>query len=1395
MPNPLSSAQAIIFAINSAIKLGRNVQHAYIKSIKSREIVLPLPKFDGSVDVQTANDFFKKKQNPKATKDGFQFIGRIEGLDFLHKKFDTGFDTVKEDEAYIEYYKKFSSLLKAEVGSVNDTYVNTDDLISLLTIRQWEAGKQGSTPLQIIAGTIVEIGIAYFNQVPGALNKGSTFGKVMTRVLHALDDVEFHDKKKLHEFSKLILPRLFITAAEVVADLSTEISSDEKVQKFIQATSLGIANDLMPILEAIDKDNSKNAREKHKSKKDAVVWGQMLMRSMVKNSGTYVFNAPGDIFDTNEGGTALIKATGGVLMDILLNDPDKINIKAGFNVESLDRLVVATLEVVAEFPMLATKSKEEGVRNIIGGVSKSIAKSGIQRPDLVPELVRLIFANTAENFDLLWQANEPGGEQILLIAVKELITVISTPIEGETWEPHLSKAQIISIAENILDEVVNNPEWVRGDDDKPSVLRQVLDAVFGALSKIPKDQRLNAAVLDHLLKISLRAAATSQQVLNSIEWADDGTEKVILNKALDLVFTYVFESEFVDPANRTELLVNLLDYIMEVIIIYHPDERGLMLIDLILFESPNVDYTGGFDEELADQLIEAALAVLSEHPELATNHKALQAILSGVAGALDATDFRQKDFLPELVRLTMEYSALNAGLILDADTDEPRYLLVLALEQLLSALSRKPKDGEWSPQLGTEEIMTIIENVFDELLLHPEWVASQEGEHTLFGEVVAAVFEALLQIPHEQRLNSETIEYLIQLSLRTTVNSPEVLKGIKWASDAEESTILNKALDLVFVHIFESGEKNGADKVELLEELLEYIMEVIIAYHPNERGLILIDLILFKDPSIDYSDGFDEELANALIEAALGVLYEHPELVSDHLAIQKIVSGLADGLDASSFKQPGFLPELLRLTLENMATNAQFIVGAEAGEPKYLLVIAMEQLLGKLSYKPDNEAWTPQLTASEALWIIDNLVGEIVEHPEWLIAPENKDSTFSAVVDIVFLTLAKAPEGQRFSAETLEWVLRNSIRIAATHEAVLSTIHWGTKQEETIVLNMVLDMVFSYTFAPNEGEGQVDRTELFVELIAYVFDVILEQHPGKRGLMLVHLILFEDEKLDLTRKLDDEQADILIGSALAALESHPELLIKDGVYQKILKDTASALKSTKWTNHDILPELFRLVLVNIANNIDQVMDFKVTGPKHLLATAIEETLRAISVKPKRGKWRPRLGDTQALEIIDTVLEEVIRNPQWVGKDKIITTVFEAIHLALDTLPKGQSLPYEVYSAMIIHCFEAVAFRKQLAISFIDTDGNTKTLALTYSLQGLFVEIYGEDGSSAASWTLSQTDVFTSIIEHYLKRIAEGAINQEEIDGSLGIIQEAAGNLNDNLAFTVEELLEELAGSA
>ncbi len=805
------TTDAILFSINSAIKLGRNLQRAYALSLRTKELVLPLPAYNRDVSETTVEFFFEDE--------GKSFLGKIDRLDELHEKAKNSRLDDEELEEYRQFYGVFFAALNPQPDPSQEATVllDTQEVLYLFTIRQWERGKaKRRTALQLVAGTIVEIGVDYFQSVPGALNLESSQGRIVHSFLTAIDDISFSEETDLKALlSRRIVPGLFISAVETLEELSTEIAQDEKIQRFIQTTSKHIADDLFQRLE--------NTAAGH-NPDEVVNWGRVVFSSLIRNASQYVFTSADHLFDTNEAESKLIESTGLTLMSMLFDESgDSINLRKVLTADGLDTIVRSALAVIGEHPELL--SRQEGIRQIVGGISNALSQSGLQRPDLLPELARLILENTAGNLHLLWRAEQGEAEHLLLTTVSELLALLARPVPEGQWRPQLSRSQLLGLATLLVDEVVNNPDWALRSTDEQSILGGVLRSTFDALRNVPPQERLTLDTLEWIIQLNLRAVVTTPRILEAVDLATDEEEKVILEQAMTLAVSFVFapDSRQTPKVYRAQLLKELLEYIFGVILARHPDQRGLMLVDLILFKESGLDFSKGFNREWADRLLDAALTVLARHPELIGDKAGLRDIVSGVAAALRQADLKDPDLLPELIRVVLENTAAQLPLIVETAPGKIDNLLILALQQTLAAISQKSDDtSRWRPQLTTPQVLEVAELILEEVVDNPLWV--KEG--SLVQHLLEGTFNALQEANRGNRPGFDLLRVLLTEALVASQQQMAFLKEIKLPSQNNQDMAINLSLHEFVLVIYDSDLDTEVRWTLTQTNVIEALLEV-----------------------------------------------------------------------------------------------------------------------------------------------------------------------------------------------------------------------------------------------------------------------------------------------------------------------------------------------------------------------------------------------------------------------------------------------------------------------------------------------------------------------------------------------------------------------------------------
>lgn len=1076
MAIPSLAAEAIIFSINSAIKLSANLRRAYVHSIRAKALVLPLPDFNTEIQLATINLFFFRHQ---------EYLDQLIDLKELFEKANSVLALEEDDmEEYLKLYRTFKAI---EDGDTARLEMNTSEVLTLLKIRQWEKGQAPTSVLQLVAGTLVEIGVDYFAQVPGALNPDSVQGRLMRKFLNAFDGISLVDNPDIKkDLSSRLVPRLFSAAAESLAELSTEIAGDEKVQAFIQVTAQGIANDIFQRASKLDPEQ----------REEAIHWGQLVLRSMIRNAGNYVLSAPESLFGTNEAVSEIIKSSGLVLLEAILDDDSgKVAFKNALNPTSLDRLARAALSVIAEHPNVI--SGERGIKEIIGAVAAVAKEKNVSEKGFLPELARMVLEQSAGRLELFWRETPQGAEHLLVVALSQTLQAFSDKPEDKQWKPALSKTQLLGIVEELLEVVAQNPAWVLDKVHDQSALAEVLEAIFGALKKLPKGERLTTQSLNSILRIGMQTALVNRRVLDKVHWGADQQETTVLTKALDLVFACAFPKDGAANISRLKLLADLLNYASKIILQQHPDENGLILLDLILFNS-EIDYSQGFDARFADQILDAALGALAARPELLVKPEALRSIISGVAAAMDNTRIKQAGLLSKLIQVILQQTAQHANLLLNAPEEKPQHLLLIALGHILNGLAASDGSGQWKPGLSPALAEELIEDLLDAVVRNPAWVALKGDKNAFITEILQTVLKSLGSIPTQERVSPENLRHVIQLSLISAASSPVLLQKIKYAEDDQEKEILCRALELLFAYVFNPAADKAYRKL-IQKDLIAYVLKILISRAPDARGLILLELILSEDNGIDLSQGFQTEPLDRLADTVLTILARHPELVTHDQELKNVVTNIASALHNSGLDQPGLLPELIRLTLAQLANRMELLLDGDRAFSRHLLFLAGSQVLSALAQPAEEGRWKPKLSNEQILEILGTMYKSVLENPQWT----QQGAIIFDLLDAIFRALDKIPDhlsipyalvrslvDKAIEAATRQRKLlvsiqtplgRKELYIQSALEGFFLTLYQGQDQEETVwylsqmkVLDPLLDHFLGFLSTTMARQEDID---------------------------------------------------------------------------------------------------------------------------------------------------------------------------------------------------------------------------------------------------------------------------------------------------------------------------------
>jgi hypothetical protein len=544
------SAALVLFAIRSSIKLGQQIRQAYVDATKRRELVLPLPNFFSQIDIVSAVNYFEVK--------GKEYIQSNARLGQLLLKRKTQALTGDEEAEVCACHIEFENLDRAKSGKFVATgdgpAFSAQDFNALITIRQWQRGTDPNpSTLQRIAGTLVEIGIDYFANVPGALNTNSREGKAVAGFLDAMSEIKFSEAP-LGELAG----RFFVATIETVSKESDLLSSDPKIQELVKVTTKSLSLDVSKRLEDAGDDLVKKERIED--------WAELVFRSVLSSGGRLVLSDPKRYLGMEDGGKASLVSNVGESVLSLVLDNSKLQMDRVFTRSGLEKITQTALAVVGEHPEILGLSQNAGLEKLLSAIATELSQyDTLLTPDLLPKLTVTILDKTGENLALLWPdlANSPEKHLLLTAASTALEILARKPAAGEKWTLQFSSSDILVVAEAVFDELAANPTWLL---EKAGTLNGNLEIALDSTLRVLRDHadsRLSTATAAEIMRLVISKVGLRKEFLDKVP----ATAQPIVAATLDAIFETIFDPQLDPKASwqllRTETILILVDITLD----------------------------------------------------------------------------------------------------------------------------------------------------------------------------------------------------------------------------------------------------------------------------------------------------------------------------------------------------------------------------------------------------------------------------------------------------------------------------------------------------------------------------------------------------------------------------------------------------------------------------------------------------------------------------------------------------------------------------------------------------------------------------------------------------------------------------------------------------------------
>ncbi len=560
-------ATTVMLAIQAGVRLYGAATKAYAVATTNRPLELPLIEGGGTADAADAFRWFTSRRGPARQLRRDVPNARLEAL--LDKQQQDLTDAEQTELVTLfREYNYFSKLQQKQSEresepALLDRPLGPDELNGALLIAQWAKNESaaGAGAVQIVAGELVNIAVAYFAQTPGAVDDERPEGRAIKAFLLAFSDTDFSA-----EAPKSLVPQVFSALLESLSANPGVLVSGPKEQAFVTNFTKSLGESIGPRLSALTRASPAAA--------DAFLdarFPELIARAVFEGGMKTVLAHPRHYLGAGGDEQKLVKPVLETLMGLVLTEQG-IDPQRALSREGLERLTQVAAAALAENPgIISLDGEDAGLELVIRETVEALAvREQLLTQDLLPEIVRLVLERTAANLKLVARIREPDTGQLILVgATRELLEALSNRNEDGGWSlsPQLSEAQLLAFAEHTLDQVVDNPAWIAGriaGQQRP-VLRLALDAALAALREAPADglDRLNADTAVAVLQASITAVALNHELVTK----RTASGKQALTEALKAVIEALLLGDVTTSPQRWRLMSNrTVLFVIEVVL-------------------------------------------------------------------------------------------------------------------------------------------------------------------------------------------------------------------------------------------------------------------------------------------------------------------------------------------------------------------------------------------------------------------------------------------------------------------------------------------------------------------------------------------------------------------------------------------------------------------------------------------------------------------------------------------------------------------------------------------------------------------------------------------------------------------------------------------------------------
>jgi len=298
---------------------------------------------------------------------------------------------------------------------------------------------------------------------------------------------------------------------------------------------------------------------------------------------------------------------------------------------------------------------------------------------------------------------------------------------------------------------------------------------------------------------------------------------------------------------------------------------------------------------------------------------------------------------------------------------------------------------------------------------------------------------------------------------------------------------------------------------------------------------------------------------------------------------------------------------------------------------------------------------------------------------------------------------------------------------------------------------------------------------------------------SKLGTIVLDAVLPKDSTgTDLSAMATGETLDKLVKGALAVLAEHPDMMgIDNPGIEKIIQGVSSSLAvRTEKLGPDLFPDVARLVLEKTADNLELFWKPE-DDAQNIAGNAVSMLLGELAREPASGKWRLRLSKSQALNIVEAVLDDLADNPAIVTR---MVSGKPAVEAAIEAILTGfAEQKLETFSSasavqIVVSGLKAATARWEM-LEPLGAGGDSAKLAINAVIDMVFAGIAA--GSDKVTWRLTQGHILVAIFDNAFVKLSDHGVSEVSLSKLNEALDKARTDLEANRRFSIDNFAADL----